>query len=90
MSDEQTELLKQILDVQRETLAFAKQQHEQFLVLQQTALADQKKGLGMSRFVLAFMLIMVGLCVFIAVSRATRQEASTTRSPDAPAEIESR
>jgi hypothetical protein len=63
MSDEHARLLEQILQVQKEQLAFARQQREEFTKMQQTALAGQAKSLRMSRFAIAFMLVVVGLLV---------------------------
>ncbi len=66
MSDEHERLLQQILDVQREQLAFAKQQREELMAMQRQALAGQNKGLRMSRFVILFMLLLVG--AFVALT----------------------
>lgn len=80
MSDEQTRLLEQILEVERESLAFAKQQHEKFLELQQTALARQKKALVQSRIALAAMFAAIALLVLVVVLRRPNRAASNPRA----------
>jgi hypothetical protein len=88
MSDEQTRLLQQILETSREQLAFAKQQHEQFLKLQNEAVAGQRSGLRMSRFVFAFMFFSIALLVLLALLNRENPEeppkkpAAEQRSPE--------
>lgn len=62
-SDEQTHLLQQILEVQKEQLAFSKQNSQEFKAMQQAAIEGQKKGLRMSRFALLVLILAVGLLV---------------------------
>ncbi len=75
MSDEQTRLLQQILEVEREHLAFAKQQREEFMAMQQTALAGQRKSLRMSRFVIWVMILSIGLVVGLAILSTSTDDA---------------
>jgi hypothetical protein len=63
MTDEQTRLLQKILEVQQEHLAFVRQQHDELMAIQHTALAAQRKGLGVSGCAIAF---IIGMFVFIA------------------------
>jgi len=76
MSDEQTRLLQQILETQREHLAFAKQQREEFVTMQKTALAVQGKSVRMSRIALwvLFILLGLGVAVIILSSSAERDK----------------
>jgi hypothetical protein len=82
MSDEQTRLLQQILEIQKEQLAFAKSQREEFMAVQQTALAGQRKGLCMSRFVLV--LLLVAVAVFVAATRWSLSAPDYSRSELSP------
>ncbi len=74
MSDEQTRLLQQILDVSKEQLAFVKQQREELMAMQRTALQGQKSSLRMSRFVIAFMLIAVALLIAVSVLSSRNED----------------
>ena len=81
MSDEQTRLLQQILEVEKEHLAFAKQHSEEFKAMQQIALAGQKRGLRMSRFVIWFMIIVVGLVVAVTILNPVTEDKPQEEAP---------
>ena len=87
MSDEQTEILRQILDVQKEQLAFAKRQREEFMAVQQTALAGQNKSLRMSRFVIVFMVVVIGAIVAIAFLHSAPKDAENPEQKPAPQKV---
>lgn len=79
--DEQTKLLKQILDVQREHLALTKQYRLEAMVAQEKALSGQGKSLRMSRVALLFLGFAVCVLAALVISGANseRQHAK----PDA-------
>jgi hypothetical protein len=60
MSDEQTEILRQMLDMQKQTLAFAKSQRDEFLALQNKALKRQRNSL-----LFGLVMVLIGLGVLV-------------------------
>ncbi len=60
MSDEQTEILRQMLDMQKQTLAFAKSQRDEFLALQNKALTRQRNSL-----LFGLIMALIGLGVLV-------------------------
>jgi hypothetical protein len=81
MSDEQTRLLQQILDTQREHLAFAKQQREEFAAMQKTALAVQGKSVRMSRIALWVLFTLLGLVAAVAIVGSNAEREKNLRAP---------
>lgn len=59
MSDEQTELLRQILAVSREHLEFTRRYRDEAMQLQRTALDRQASHLRLARYAIAFLLVIV-------------------------------
>jgi ABC-type transport system involved in cytochrome bd biosynthesis fused ATPase/permease subunit len=78
MSDEQTRLLQQILDVQKEQLAFAKRQQSELMTSQRSAIEQQEKALKLQRFAIGFMFVVCGLVIFWVawVAKELRDEAA--------------
>jgi hypothetical protein len=64
MPDEQIELLREMLQVQKDHLAFSKTQHDLYSVLQHRALEQQERALRQSPWITA--IILAVLLVFAA------------------------
>jgi hypothetical protein len=73
MSDEQTEILRQILETQKEQLAFAKQHREEFAALQRIALARQSKALRLSAVAVAVLVVALGLLFLSVLARSDKE-----------------
>ena len=71
MSDEQTGILQQILEVQKEQLTFFKQQREELTTLQRTTIEQQTKDLRLNRLAMVFLLV-ASVCVAIWVAWVAR------------------
>jgi flagellar biosynthesis/type III secretory pathway M-ring protein FliF/YscJ len=83
MHDEHTELLKQILEVEKEQLAFSRQQREEFMAIQQAALAAQRHALRWVRFLIWLVLIIVAaLIVFMIGAPCLRRTERASNLPD--------
>lgn len=90
MSDEQTRLLQQILDTQKEHLAFAKQHSERALALSDTALATQKSAMTRQRRVLRvlllIMIVLLGIMAYAIMpprGEPTRHSSESTSAQPA-------
>jgi len=73
MNDEQTELLKQILEVQKESLAFSKQYREEVKATNEAALAGQRQSLRMSRIAIVVLVVALGILVVGFLARRSRE-----------------
>lgn len=80
MSDEQTRLLQQILEVNREQLELFKRHRDEIMVVQQTALRGQNKSLWMSRIALGFLLVAAAFMIFVMY-------VSFTHTPEPPPQL---
>ena len=69
MSDEQVEVLRQILDMQKQTLAFAKSQRDEVMAIQHLALERQNKALRIVRVLVAIMALAIVGMIASAVLR---------------------
>lgn len=73
MSDEQTELLKQILEVQKESLALTKQYREEVKATNEAALSGQRQSLRMSRIAIVVLVVALGILVVGYLARRSRE-----------------
>jgi hypothetical protein len=84
MSDEQTELLEQILAVQKEHLAFARSQHEETKAVQRIVLTAQRKAIRMARILCLLLLLGAGYLAYSLFSGST----GSSQAPPAQIPIE--
>lgn len=74
MSDEQTRLLQQILEVQKEQLEFTRQHSTRALEMSNLALARQQGSIRTARILLLIMVITLGLLVAFTILKPKRSE----------------
>jgi hypothetical protein len=82
MSDEQTRLLQQILEVQKEQLEFTKQHSQRALGLSELALARQQRSMRSARIILLIMLGVLGLLLAFSMLRPKRSELPPADQPN--------
>jgi len=73
MSDEQAEILKQLLEVQKESLALTKQYREDVMAVNEAALSGQRKSLRMSRMAIVVLVVAIGILVVGFLARGSRE-----------------
>ena len=84
MADEQTELLRQILELQKQQFAFAKEQREEVMAIQRIAVSRQAKSLRMGQVAMLILLVAIGMLVALVLAGTAADKEGNRAVVNAP------